>query len=78
MKNPHGRAYGTMKHPTPMGWKVERENKEHFADLAKKAGMSAAAFFDLMVETLEYDDRGLPTWVPQNDSKEGHLPIDKL
>ena len=53
MKNPHGRAYGTMKHPTPMGWKVERENKEHFADLAKKAGMSAAAFFDLMVETLE-------------------------
>jgi hypothetical protein len=38
--------------------------------------MSAAAFFDLMVETLEYDDRGLPTWVPENDSKEGHLPID--
>ncbi|WP_082123748.1 hypothetical protein [Arthrobacter sp. YC-RL1] len=76
MKNPLGRPYGTMKEPASLGWKPERANKERFAELAKQAGMSAASFFDLMVETLEIDERGLPTWVPQEGDK-GQLPIDK-
>lgn len=70
------RPRGSIKDPVDLGWRVERSNKERFAQLAKKAGMSNAALFDLMVETLELDDRGVPTWVPRKD-KEGQLPIDK-
>jgi hypothetical protein len=69
------RPRGTLKDPTDLGWTVERANKDRFSALAAKAGMSKAAMFDLMVETLELDDRGLPTWVPRE--KEGQLPIDK-
>lgn len=64
-----------MKDPIPLGWRVERESRDKFTDLAAKAGISGAALFDLMVETLEIDDRGLPTWVPRDDSR-GQLPID--
>lgn len=70
------RPRGSVQDPIAMGWKVQRENKDFFAHLASKAGMSGAALFDLMVENLELDDRGLPTWVPREDSK-GQLPIDK-
>lgn len=68
------RPRGSVKDPADLGWSVERSNKERFAALAARAGMSNAALFDLMVETLELDDRGLPMWVPR---KEGQLPIDK-
>lgn len=70
------RPKGSMKDPIPLGWRVERESRDKFTDLAAKAGISGAALFDLMVETLEIDDRGLPTWVPRDDSR-GQLPIDK-
>lgn len=70
------RPRGSVQDPIAMGWKVQRENKDFFAQLASKAGMSGAALFDLMVESLELDARGLPTWVPREDSK-GQLPIDK-
>lgn len=32
--------------------------------------------FDLMIENLELDERGLPAWAPKKDD-EGKLPIDK-
>lgn len=70
------RPRGTLQNPTDLGWTVERANKDRFSELASRAGLSKAAMFDLMVETLEMDDRGLPTWVPRED-KEGQLPIDK-
>lgn len=70
------RPKGSMRDPIPLGWRVERESRDKFTELAAKAGISGAALFDMMVETLEIDDRGLPTWVPREDSK-GQLPIDK-
>lgn len=70
------RPRGSVTDPIALGWKVQRENKDLFADLAAKAGLSGAALFDLMVENLELDERGLPAWIPQDDP-EGHLPIDK-
>lgn len=76
MRNPHARARGALKDPKPLGWKVESKNKDCFAALAEKSGYSAAAFFDLMIDTLELDDRGVPSWVPTEDNK-GQLPIDK-
>lgn len=65
-----------MKDPIPLGWRVERESRDRFSELAAKADLSGAALFDLMVQTLELDDRGLPTWVPRDDDKD-QLPIDK-
>lgn len=70
------RPKGSVKDPIPLGWRVERESRDMFTDLAAKAGVSGAALFDLMVQTLELDERGLPTWVPRDDSK-GHTPITK-
>ena len=70
------RPRGSVNDPIPLGWKVQRTNKDFFADLAAKAGLSGAAMFDLMVENLELDERGLPPWAPQKDD-EGKLPIDK-
>lgn len=70
------RPKGSMKDPIPLGWRVERENRDKFTELAAKAGISGAALFDMMVETLEIDERGLPNWVLREDA-EGHLPIDK-
>lgn len=70
------RPKGSMKDPIPLGWRVERESRDMFTDLAAKAGVSGAALFDLMVQTLELDDRGLPAWVPRDDSK-GQPPIAK-
>lgn len=70
------RPKGSVRDPIPLGWRVERESRDTFTQLAAKAGISGAALFDLMVQSLELDDRGLPTWVPHEDSK-GQLPIDK-
>lgn len=65
-----------MRDPIPLGWRVERESRDKFTEFAAIAGISGAALFDLMVDTLEIDDRGLPSWVPREDP-EGRLPIDK-
>lgn len=70
------RPKGSMKDPIPLGWRVERESRDKFTELAAKAGISGAALFDMMVQTLKLDDRGLPTWLPRTDD-EGKLPIDK-
>lgn len=59
-----------------MGWEIDREIKDHFADLAKKSGYTNSAFLELMMRSIELDDRGLPTWVPRPDT-EGQMPIDK-
>ena len=70
------RPRGSMIDPVPLGWRVERTSRDEFIKLAERAGISGAALFDLMIETLELDDRGLPSWVPHDES-ERQLPIDK-
>lgn len=70
------RPRGSVDDPIALGWKVQRKNKDFFTELASKAGLSGAAMFDLMIENLELDERGLPAWAPMKDD-EGKLPIDK-
>lgn len=70
------RGHGSVENPVALGWRVSGANRQRLIDLARKSEMSAAAFFDLMVENLELDERGLPTWIPREDDK-GQLPIDK-
>ncbi|WP_434923253.1 hypothetical protein ACR9WD_16555 (plasmid) [Glutamicibacter sp. PAEs-4] len=70
------RPRGTLHEPTSIGWKVEKASKDRFAELAEKSGYTSAAFFDLMVKTVELDSRGIPAWVPTEIEKD-QLPIDK-
>lgn len=70
------RHYSSVENPQPIGWRVKGANKQHVIDMAHSAEMSAAEFFDLMVENLELDERGLPKWLPRKE-QEGQLPIDK-
>ncbi|MGP5257508.1 hypothetical protein [Glutamicibacter ardleyensis] len=70
------RDHSSVENPQPIGWRVKGANKQHIIGMAQAAQMSAAEFFDLMVENLELDDRGLPEWIPR-DEDEGQLPIDQ-
>ena len=70
------RDHSSVENPQPIGWRVKGANKQRIIDMAQLAQMSAAEFFDLMVENLELDERGLPEWIPR-DEDEGQLPIDK-
>nr|WP_176705494.1 hypothetical protein [Arthrobacter sp.]AXV46545.1 hypothetical protein pA58H1_p28 [Arthrobacter sp.] len=69
------RVSGSVENPVALGWRVEDKNRQRVIELARKSEMSAAAFFDLMVENLDLDDRGIPPWVPYKDEEE--LPITK-
>jgi hypothetical protein len=51
---------------------VERENKQRWEQIAKNCGVSSAALFDVMVETVELDAHGRPVWFPDTEG----LPID--
>lgn len=70
------RPRGSMKEPSSVGWEIERATKERFMVLARKAGYTNAAFLELMMNSIELDEDGKPTWVPRPDT-EGQLPIDK-
>jgi len=67
--------YGTRVDPVKFGIRVERRNKDRFDGLARDLGLSSAALFDLMVENLELDDQGRPTWLPDELPKDGELPM---
>ena len=71
---PYKRHRGSVVDPSNLGWRVERANREFFASLANRAGMSNAALFDAMVENITLDDRGLPTWLPRENKEQ--LPIE--
>lgn len=67
---------GSRKDPATLFYEVERAHKEKWGEIAAHAGMSPSALFDLMVDNLELDDRGFPTWLPAQPLRDGELPID--
>lgn len=67
---------GTRVDPVSLGYDVERGNKDTWAMWARHAGFSPSAFFDLMVENTQLDDRGFPPWLPEQPLRDGELPID--
>ncbi|MCS5524831.1 hypothetical protein NY551_19010 [Curtobacterium flaccumfaciens pv. oortii] len=64
---------GTRKDPVTLGYDVERVNKDKWAEIAADAGVSPSALFDRMVETIERDENGVPTWFKRSDEE---LPIE--
>lgn len=69
---------GTRRKPVRVGWAIEEERKKRFEQLAEHAGVSAAVFFERVIDHLdeELTDRGVPAWWPQPELKDGELPID--
>lgn len=69
---------GTRVDAVALGWKVEKAQKERFERLAAHAGVSAAVFFEAVVDHLntELTSRGLPEWWPAQELTDGELPID--
>ncbi|WP_448812163.1 hypothetical protein [Agromyces bauzanensis] len=66
---------GTRIDPVTLGYDVERANKNKWKGIADHVGISPSALFDAMVENIELDDRGYPTWLPEQPLKDGELPI---
>lgn len=73
------RPRGSMKEPASIGWEVEREVRDHFADLAKSLNYTNAAFLELVMRSLQVDKDGTLNFVVPSEINdiEGQLPIDK-
>lgn len=72
------RPYGSLKHPTMLGYMVERTTKEKFDAVAELADVSSSELIEtLMLRMLASDltDQGIPSWMPEKD-RSGELPID--
>ena len=70
---------GTRVQPVRVSWLIEEERKKRFEQLAERVGVSAAVFFERVVDHLgeELTDRGLPNWWPAPEPRDGELPIER-
>ena len=69
---------GTRLESARVSLVVEEKKKDRFAEIAERAGLSGAGFFEAIVDHLETEltDRGVPSWLPQPEPRDGELPID--
>ncbi|QCR42108.1 hypothetical protein C1N74_16065 (plasmid) [Microbacterium sp. SGAir0570] len=63
-----------------LGWAIERVRKDRLSQLAQHAGVSNAVFLEAVIDHLEEElnERGLPTWWPEQEPKDGELPISDV
>ncbi|PVW03012.1 hypothetical protein DEA06_14725 [Microbacterium sp. Gd 4-13] len=68
---------GTRQRPVRVSWLIEERSKERLEKLADHAGVSAAVFLERVIDHLGEDltDRGLPTWWPTPELKDGELDM---
>lgn len=61
-----------------LGWAIEERRKKRLESLAALAGVSAAVFLEGLIDHVESElnERGLPTWWPEQEPRDGELPID--
>jgi hypothetical protein len=60
----HRRPRGTMTDAVPMGYRVERQSKQDFENIAAALGISGAVLFEAMVEHTRshLTTNGTPDW----------------
>ncbi|MCJ1698011.1 hypothetical protein MT349_19685 [Rathayibacter caricis] len=65
-----------MVDPTNVAWTVERQARDSFSDMALRANVSAAVFFERLVKHVESEltDEGIPSWWPSQPT----LPNEEL
>ncbi len=65
---------GTRVKPVAVGWRIEQTAKAKVDKTAAAMGVSAAVLLEEMIDRLDLDERGVPTWwTPDNDEE---LPIN--
>ena len=67
---------GTVQVSVQQRFTVDAETKRQFDTFARQAGVSNSYFFTKLVESVELNDRGLPTWWLDELPRDGELPID--
>lgn len=62
----------------PLGWRIEEHRKKRIETLAAHAGVSAAVFLEALIDHVddELTSRGVPSWWPEPELKDGELPIE--
>ncbi|GAA1821419.1 hypothetical protein [Agromyces neolithicus] len=73
---PYRRKRGTMVKPVRAGWEIEERTKMKLETLAYHLKVSPSRFLEELVDHIEVDVRGYPTWWPQAELQDGELPID--
>lgn len=64
-----------MRDAVMVGLRLERDNRDHLAAVAKRAGISASELMDQLITHMELTDQGIPPWLPEK-SRDGELDID--
>lgn len=61
-----------------LGWAIEERRKQRLEALAAHAGVSGAVFLERLIDHTvdELNERGLPPWWPEQELRDGELPID--
>ncbi|WP_223695376.1 hypothetical protein [Leifsonia poae] len=65
---------GTRVKPVSVGWKIEQTSKDKMDAVAAAMGVSAAVLLEEMIDRLDLDEHGVPTWWTPDNSEE--LPIN--
>ncbi|MEG9250357.1 hypothetical protein V6S67_19885 [Arthrobacter sp. Soc17.1.1.1] len=68
------RARGTSKGNIQAGYIIPPESKQRLADVSRRLGISASEGLELILEHLELDADGLPTWADRENIPEA-LPM---
>lgn len=74
--SPYRRKRGTVVKPVRAGWEIEQRTKQRVEALALHLKVSPSYFVEQLVDHIEVDVRGVPTWWPQTELDDGELPID--
>lgn len=68
---------GTRTKPVRVSWLIEEEKKLRFEQLAAHVDVSAAVFLERLIDHLDENltDRGVPSWWPAPELKDGELDM---
>jgi len=74
---PKRRERGSLIEPKQFKHVIEGHYKDRFEQLALTAGVSGAVFLEAVIDHLETEltDRGVPSWWPAPEPKDGELDM---
>lgn len=70
------RPRGSRIDPVRAGYEIERTARDRLDGLAAHVGVSPSVLLEHVIEHVETDGRGYPTWWPDKPLADGELPID--
>lgn len=74
-ERPYRRRKEPLIDPQQLGYTVNGTSKYGWEDLAEYLKVSPSELFDIMVQNLELDEYGRPTWFPKRPTEDGVLQM---